>query len=517
MALTLVSYPDDFCSAYKPLSFGVTSTKHPDNTTAGESGIAINIIRVADATDVATYGAPLEEGDLFVYHTVVTLGVLPVGQTVKITGSNIVEYNGVWRVLKEVSDKVKVIDAEDFGAAIMGTMEKYYENYTLIAGVTVEASSTVKYYDVGPDSDGVFLIEPSGRLRNTFKDVFELADSESLTTAAIDAAEYITQTYRIQVEEAYNIPDSDGVNVYTLLGKSGSLLLIADRVAVNSIQPYHHVNETDQSVDLNWQDDLNDYILSDDGDTGKRWLTYRDHGPTFDHRKAQRQKYDDPVWLGFLYGGDAASTEGNAGYRIKYTYVTSAGSTSSSFLNITLDSESYIINVGAEALSLPSTIVRYAIAMYYGNTEVIPDTWFAIEEECFDTTRFYVLNRFGAIDSYTADGGKVTRDIDVKRRVIERSNMGRYIPVAGDYNRRTYATESTAFFTQSTRKESIEQARWILDELLSSPDVRIQRYNGNNLAYTPVIFSTNKASAGYGPARFTLQWSLGVDNMRQQR
>ncbi len=166
--LTLLESPPEFCSAYKPLSIGVTSQRHPVNTMPGESGIAILSIKLADATDVAFHGAPLEEGDVFIYHSSVPLAVLPAGQTLKVTACNILEYNGVWRVLKEVGDKVKVIACDNFGTAIMGNLEKYYENYTLIGTLTNQASTGFTYYDVAPDQAGVFYMDPSDHIRATF-------------------------------------------------------------------------------------------------------------------------------------------------------------------------------------------------------------------------------------------------------------------------------------------------------------------------------------------------------------
>lgn len=513
MPLSLVEQPPLFCSAYKPLSIGVASTKHPNNTTPGESGIAITSIKVADATDVTTYGAPLEVGDLFVYHSAVALALIPVGQTIKISGSNLSDYDGVWRVLKVVSDKIKVIACDDFGTAIMGTMEKYYENYTLVASLNTQAVNGLTYYDVHADSDGVFYCDPSDRIRTTFKDVFAIAATGELTSM-INAETYITQQYEVVFQEAYNIPDSDGINIYTELKKTGAVLNARGFVAVNSVQPYHHINETTGAPDLLWEDDLDDYVV--DGVGTYRWLTYREHGSTYDARKAQRVAIDDSAWMAILYGG-AASTPDNTGYRIRKQYYQASGSSTVTFANVTLEFDSYLFDAGPTALGLPSDTVRYSIALYLGNTELIPPTWFTVDETCQQGTRFYVFSRFGAIDSYTADGGRISRGQEVERQVVRKSGMARSLRGAGDYQRRTYASEALATYEQDTRKEGIETARWIIDEMIASPDVRIQIYDGGVPAYTRILFEKDKANAGVRASKFTLAWSLGVDNQRQRR
>ena len=510
MPLGLTEQPPEFCSAYKPLRIGVFSSRHPVNTTPGESNITISSIKVADATDVSTYGAPLEVGDLFVFHSTVALPIITVGQTVKITGSNIAGYNGVWRVLKVVSDKVKVIACDSFGTAIMGTMEKYYENYTLVATLTVQGAPGAagqRLYDVVPDASGIFYFDPSDRLRATFLDVFAIANATE-PTAPIDAEKYITQQYEVVFEEAYNIPDADGVNVFTELKKNGSAISVTNLKAVNSVQPYHHIDEPTGSPDLLWEDDLTDYTVNGLGTF--RWLTYRISDSTY-NSTAQRCAYSDPSWLAFLYDG-AATT-----YRLRRSFVVASGASTTTYEDITLEKNSYLLNVGPVALNLPSDVVRYSVALYLANDEVIPPTWWTIDQSCDGGTRFYAFNRFGAIDSYTADGSKLSRGMEVSRRTLTKPQMARTLGVVGDYNRRTYASEPVATFAQSTRTESKEVARWIMDELLSSPDVRIQIYNGNRASYTYIIFDTDKAGGSTRSARFNLAWSQGVDNIRQTR
>lgn len=511
--LTLLESPPEFCSAYKPLSIGVTSSKHPNNTTPGESGISITTIKLADAADVLTYGAPLAVGDLFINHSTTPLGVLPAGQTLKITGCSITSYNGVWRVLKEVTDKVKVIACDNFGTATVGTLEKYYNNYTLVATLTNQSSVGYTTYDISPDQSGVFYMDPSDHLRATFKDIFLLAES-GVPFSAIDAERYITQTYGVLFSEAYDIPDANGVSAYTKLEKLGATLLVRDLIAVNNVQPYHHLDEPDGAPDLLWEDDLDDYTVTSSGTY--RWLTYRETGVDYNERTAHRCSYSDAVWLAILYAGDT-SVEGNTGYRIRHSYVLSSGASATTFTNMVLEKDSYLFNVGAEALALPSDIVRYSIALYLGNTEVIPPTWYTIDEPCFPATRFHVFNRFGALDNYTVDGSRIGRSVDVRRKVVSKSSMSRTITTAGDHQRRTYASDPLAIYSQTTRKEGQDTARWILDELLSSPDVRVQIYDGANPAYTRIIFDTNKADAGIRASKFDLSWTMGTDNQRQRR
>lgn len=510
MPLNITSTASGFRSAYGPLEVVVTSTRSPVNSQPGESGISIGTVKVADATDVATYGAPLEVGDLFIYHAVVTLGTWGVGQTVKVEGTDVAAYNTVWRILKLVSDKVIVINADDNGTAIGGTLSKHYENYVLFGTVTMEAATDPQVYRLRPTSDGTFILDASDFAQRTFRDVFEIADTDA-AVSAIGGNEYITQRWSVLFEEGYNIPDSDGVNVFTEMGKDGDEASVLNMVAVNSVQPYHHIDEGTGTPDLLWEDRLQDYVAADDGGAGSyRWLTYHPSTGSYDERVARRVSREDDHWLGFLWD------DLNEDVRIRVFYVFSNGIPGFTFIDLTADEDSHIINVGADKLGVPSDVVRYSVALFRGNTEIIPATWYTIEDNCIERTLFHAFNSFGCLDSYGVNG-RVSREDNVKRFTVTKRNIRKTLTVAGDYNRRTYAVEPEADFSVVMRKEPKEIIRWFSDEILKSPDVRLRIYDGDVAAYTPVIFDTSKVDLGSRGARIELEWSLGVDNRKQRR
>ena len=509
MPLTVIEQPPRFVSAYKPMLIGVTSTKSPNNTTPFESGIPISTIKEADSTDVTTYGAPLEVGDVFVVHTSVTVTVLPIGQTLKISACDITDYDGVHRVTKVISDTVLVIDSEPFGEAITGLLEKHYENFTVYARCTLQ-DGRQRTYDISADSDGTFYLDPSDFIRSTFNDVFTIANATD-AFALIDAETYITMGYYVNCFEAYNVPDDDGINVYTEQEKDGDVANVLNKIAVNSVQPYHHINEGTGAIDYLWDEDMEPYETADDGGT-YRFLSYHPGTSTYNVDTAHRCAYTDPVWLAFLW---ADTTNTDIRYRLNYFNVN--GSNTTVFGDLTANKKSYLFNAGAEAIGVPDTALRYSVAIYRNNTELIPPVWFTIDETCQAGTRFYLFNRFGAIDQYTVDGGKVSRSMEVDRLVTTKNYIAKTLGVGGDYNRRTYATAVTASYEQDTRTERKEKARWILDELLTSPDVRLQIYNGDSPAYTHVILDTDKGDAGIRGQRYRMRWSLGVDNVRARR
>jgi len=508
MPFTLSASPTGFRSAYGPLEVVLNSPRSPVNTIAGESSIPISQVKLADATDVSIYGSPLEVGDLFVQHAAVPLGTWTAGQTMKVEGTDIDSYNAVWRILKVVTDKVIVINATHVGTATGGLLSKHYENYTVFAEVKMQATSEKITYELKPNSAGEFVLNPTDFAQRSFKDIFEIADP-SLDFGLIDAETYITQNWSAYFTEGYNVPDADGVNVFEYREKLGDTLSIANLIAVNSVQPYHHIEEGTGLPDMLWEDHLEDYTVSTE-EIRRRWLTFHPSTGSYDSQTARRVAYNDDHWLAFLWSGATETL------RVKVDYTLSNGVTSSLYTDVSVSKKSYLMNVGADTLGLDPSVVKYGVSLYFGTTKLIAETWYTVENSCEPRTVFHALNSFGSIDTYGVDG-KVNRSTTIKRQTVTKPNIRRTLTTAGDYNRRTYATTTQRGYSITTRKEPKAIVRWLCDEVIESPDVRAQIYNGDVDAYTYVIFGNEKVGMGYRASRLELEWSYGVDNRKQRR
>lgn len=508
--LTIVSEPPKFQSAYKPLLVGLTSMRSP-NSMPGESAI-IASIHEATALDVTNLGNGLVVGDLMVTHGAL-FGVLVAGQTVSVDSD---PYDGVFRVLKVISNAVTVIDGEYLEDTTGGRIAKFYDNYTIVAEVTMENAEDAIRYDLELNSDDQFVLDASDAAQRTFADVFEIAKGGDPLEFII-ANRYITQQWSVRFSEAYMIPDANGINVFTELDKQGAVVSLSGKVAVNSVQPYHHIDEEDGSPDLQWMEDLENYQINDASGTDRKFLTYAPRGgtTTYDQRTALRVGSDDDFFLAILHATGIGTR-----LDLRTVFFNAQGGIVGQIdqdYSIT-DADSFLFNVGPNAFTVPSGTHHYYVEL--NNTPVGSYSerfHITIDQQCNTSARFFFLNSFGAIDQYTIENPEL-RDNGVKRFTVEKPNMALNLATRrGDHQRRTYRVEITRSYSSTTRKESKPVLRWIGDELLPSTDVRVVKYDNAETIYTRVIMSTDDMKMGYLGGRATLQWEYGVDNQRQRR
>lgn len=521
--LNFTQRPARFSSAYKPMIFGMTSQKSPVNTAPGESNIGVSTIKVATSSDVLSYGAPLEVGDVFVLHAFSPLTNWPMGQMITLSNGVSGYYNGEWRVLKQVSTSVTVIDAEDLGTDTGGRISKFYENYSLIASIVFADMPYAVEKNVIADPDGNFFLDVSDIAQRAFDpngtkgDIFKIAEPDQ-PFELIDAEGYITAKYTVSIIQGYMVPDANGNNVYFRAIKPEPSLTSPELIAVNSVQPYHHIDEQSGTPDLLWEDDLEQYeVAIEPGLISRRFLTYHPLGgelthATYDPRIAQRVGAEDDLWLAFLWGLDPTS---RLSLRIS-AFTESGTALGSTDTAIVPNRDSHLFNVGPNAITLPGGTHHYRISLANDLSQnVVGPIWATVDTKCDSGARFYFLNAFGAIDQYTLEN-KVSRETTVKRKVVGRDSMRTTLGVRGDYNRRTVGSDILRSYSGTTRTENKAVLRWLVDELVESSDVRML-INTTSPSYTYVIMETDKAAMGAAAGRLRLDWSLGVDNRKQRR
>lgn len=523
---SLVRQPAHFASAYKPVQWGWTSQRSPVNTVPGEIA-AVTLIRVATAADVTTYGGTLEVGDVFVVHGTIAVGILTVGQAISIANTVSALYSGVYHVTKIISTNVTVIDAPPASTDdTNGTIRKYYEGYRLIAKVSMENIPLPVRRVVNSDLNSEFILDVRDIAQRSFFDVFDITAPAS-TDIILDAAGYVTQSYTIRVYEGYMVPDANGINVFTEPAKinASNSYLHGPDIVVNSVQPYHHIDEDDQEPDLLWENDLAEYEVTQTSTSPvMRFLTYGPrglNGSAFDPGKAQLVGTDEDMYLGFLWDDDedidVVLTVGS--YDVDDVLI-------GSLVNIDFEAprDSGILTVGPRNLgsNIDAAAHHYKVTL---RIQIGVATYVAITETfCYeiDTAchvrprRFHWLNSFGCVDGYTATGTE-SRENTVKRERIKKPHMAATFTTAGgDWQHRTYRTEPLRRYRIGTRTENRKMLRYLADDLVESADVRTWIYErGDDFVWTRLNLLAEAHDLGYKGGRLSLEYFMAVDNVKQ--
>lgn len=510
--IELQEQPRKFQSAYKPITWGLDSQRYPINNMPNE-GVWVIQIKVADATDVASYGDPLRIGDVMVLHSNVTAAPWWVGVTVTIAGNSVNAYNGTHRVRYTLADYLTVIDAAPSGWGTSGTITRAYENYRLVAYVLMENDTRPdgERVVIEADPDGRFRLDVSRIARPFFKDVFNVA-GPSPTLSGISGSGFVTQSYTIYVNDSWLEPDVNGNLFFYENNKDQPIT--ASGVAVNSVQPYHYVDETGGSPKLLWEDDLEEYVVKwNELSTTKRFLTFAPSGSV-------RIAPDECHYLGILWH----SIE-----RPMWMHIVSLDAQGVELLDeivdVTVYGDSTLLPVGRDLLD---PFIDPAAAFYEVYLEEIEFEKqvtgryrFAIENSCAPmATRIYALNEFGAIDSYTMEG-KQSRDTNVRRHVAYREDMPGDLVTAGrngSTQRRAYDIDIERHYTASSRTEGKEYLRYLSDCFFESPDLRVCIYRrSTGDAWTSLIITNDNLKLGASAGRMNISYSLGVDNQKQRR
>lgn len=525
--LTLFQQPPNYASAYKPVSWGFTSTKYP-NTEPGESLLSVFSIEVADAGDVANYGNGLEVGDCYVFHDTVNPNTFVLGQAVLIEGTSLGLYSGQYRVLKPINDFITVLDTEYVGDDTGGQISKFYERYSLEVTITMQGQSGNVVKTIYPDKFNIFELDLSDVAQRSFGDVFDIA-TPGAPTALINASGYITVFYSFEVREGYMIPNALGINEFTITRYRENQLLPPDYSSpkgfyiVNSAHPYHHVETATGDIDLVWEDDYKDYIASSPV-LNRKFLTYCPRGyrnAVYYENEATVVGPDDSHYLAILTTTSAQQWE-----VIVASYDQSNATIQVSDLNIgTPAAGSMMVAVGPENLGslIHPDADHYIVALRNAVTEnhITEGFAFRIDRDCStNPERFYWLGSLGGIDAFTFkyDTGSST---SVERRTISKPHMRTDLyafGVRGDWQRRVFSTEIARSFSHESKKVSKAVLRFVVTDLFESASVRIAKYINEfgQRVWTHVIPTNNEVRMPVRGGKVSINYELGVDNNKQR-
>lgn len=513
--LFVTETPVDFAPAYKPVQWGFTSAKFPVNTTPGESNLPIFSIATADATAVAAIGNGLAIGDTYVV-LAAPAPVIVDGCKVSIQNTPQLPYNGEWRVLRAVAPGIFTIDCPDFGGSVGGTVTYVYERYRLQISVhfATEAQPTIHYID--PSPDGVFRIDVRDQAQRAFRDVFDIAHP-SRAAGIYPADQYITNLCEVIAQEGF-VVYQNGIGVWQVQKERTTATPGKGQRVVNSVQPYHHINEWTGSPDHDWDENLVDYVITptSTGARAKRLLTY---APSWDGRlRGQEVRPGDDHYLAFLCDGTGPLTVEFAFYGPNNAFI------SIQQFPATFPQNSGIIPCGPNNVNVPAGTETYRVALRNQQNAVVSLTYlFKMDYKCYKAPRrFYALNKFGAVDAFTFTGYE-NRENAYEVQMVMKPTMPAKVGPRGNWQRRTWKSQPGRAYSISSEALPKAWLRYVADEIMESPDIRtiIQRPDiiGPDVYpwWTYVINLTESAPLGFEHGRLRFAYALGVDNEVQRR
>lgn len=516
MPITAISIPPNFAPAYKPVEWSFLSDLFPNVT----QDVGFPIFTITAADQQAADAVPgLNLGDVFM-----VLGgqggppSFQAGQTILIQGTEDARYDGVIRILSVPQTGIYVLDSDNTDGAASGTASLYFEGYALFADVQFLGDTEPQRYRMDPAPDGTFTLDIRDKAQRTFSrpqgDVFERVRVDS-SFGIVDAESAITAPYSITISQGFNVP-VNGINEYVIkptqfIQPGGKF-----RYVVNSVQPYHHFNEFEQGVDLDWDRDLVDYIV-ETGSTGQRIKRFLTYAPDWDGRqRGIPVGINDAYFLGFL----SDSPGQPCAVRVSFYN----GSTFLSQIEVTglFPISSGIISIGPRSMTIPPQATSYRVQLRNGQNQPVTRTYlFNIDRKCYKAPRrLYALNKFGAIDAFTFTGYE-RRENSNTRSTVQRDTMRPKIGKYGSWQRKTWTNAPRRLYSIISDTLTKAWLRYVADEILESPDVRTNIHEpiplGDGPWWTPVILENEVDNLGFEHGRLSITYRLGVDEQVQTR
>lgn len=521
MAATVVSFPPDPASVYRPMPLRLKRNDPP--------GSQITWIKVADATDVSTYGNGLQVGQVFIQHAMIQGSVpMQAGQTLHIY-QNGGPYEGVWTCINSwgTGTVYTIIDAPAMGdftpsGSPTSALRVYLDNYTILTKVLIYTDPT------GTPQQVVLRAQPSDAAGNAYvnvdvvlRDYFNYRIESFIKPMAgvpVQSAHGITAIfYRLHVVEVYDSPDVDMGDPF-----DGTHDIHVDdpdniatmRVAVNAVHPY-------ASTVVDWSSaDMSAFVLG----TGKKLLTTAPRGPVRLGGAVLTPEGDTLpgprvmalpsswMWLHVLTPPGTWTTS------CQLAVVDLSGSTPSlvGTVGISVGDPTAAIAVGYGPGNLGSMVAglsRYSVILRSGFTALTEPIEVAVDLKCREGGRpFAWLNKLGGVDAHTFTGREIYSS-KVKRATVRKP----YGAGTGyDWRERTYRAEPERTRTVSTKPLPAEYRRWLAEDMAESANV--VAIEGGRVV--PVILLTDEAQGGsttpVSHKPFTVEYRLGVDNLSQQ-
>lgn len=505
MAISLVTQttPSQFESAYRPITWEWSSDRTP-NLIPGESYIAISEIRKPNAAELATY-SDLDASDVLMVHAAFGTSLV-VGDKVKVELTDNGYYSGVYRVAKVIDTIYTVLDTTDNGGDTGGFVSYYYANHTVFVRVGFEASTREVILKLKPNSANRFSIDLSDVLRSYLQRTMDGPATPGDAVGSVDASYYLGGEYGLVVWEGYDVPDANGLPVFTEFKDAGETLSFKEWYVVNSVHPFSHTSG------LNYEDTYADYIVTSTASTTQKFLTLAPVEPDLPYNPALDQfciriGSNDDYFLSYLWKGSATTIKVAV-----IQYQTDGTLISLTYTNTTSAPTVGTVSCGPRVLSLDPSCKYYRVFLTnFGSGGITKTGLFYLDDTCTgQKERFYWQNKLGGVDAYTLYGKKAENN-SVARSIVQAGSM---TPSArGGYNRRTYRVEPQRTVSLTTQLLSPEVMRWLGEDMMESVDIRVNAYD---TAWAPVIITsdTTPISIGrdYQRGRMTFDYTLGVDN-----
>lgn len=498
MSLSLISAPERWTSAYRPMEFAFRSTLF-DMSDPGDRADIIDITQNALGETVLTTLQNFATGDA------------QVGNLIRITGTQFGVYDGEHRIRRIVSTFPELRVAisatytiDDTG----GTVYRLYDGLRTGVEVRFTANTNVVSFTVQPDADGIFTVNIADACARQFISPFNEAFIGA-PNIYLSADRSIAMGYTVTAFERY-IQWTDGTPTVVELRKPFQLDLFGYRV-VNSCHPYHH-EQFGGGIDMDWQSTYDDYVFTQTA-TGREFLTWGD-------RTTQKVKAGENFYLAMLWDANGQT----AGTDFVVSTYTQAGAfiASQSFPLDDAPQFAALLNVGPAAIGslLNDNVDYYLVGVRNRNDAFISETFkLFYDKTCGEVSRrFYWQNKLGGIDQFTFNG-REKEFVSTAREEVSAS----YIPLNSTqgFNRRTYRTNVERARTISSDLLKQEVLGWLAEDLFESSDVRTfvnTRARTPHTWWTPVIILTNEAphrNTDNQMRRMIFDYSLGVDNRSQ--
>lgn len=502
MAATLTSSPASPASAYRPLWFEVTRTDPALSR--------IFFVHVADATEVATLGNGLVEGDILVQHQAWS-GTVPgiVGQTINLLDS-CAPYNGVWTILNAFSsggDDYVVINAPDYGnfdpaGTVSGRI--WLNNYTVWCELRVYTTPTgtpqTVYLHGKPNLSGVVSFNVAPPLTDYFDSgdvpLFPQYVLPWTGTLCQHAHGLTALYYQVRFVEIWDVPgETASVDPFT----DGDEVHddSTNRVAVNAVHPYH-------SDLLTWETaSMSSFVV---GTSTRKFLTYAPRLLTLAD--------SDSFRLHMLTG---TSGEVNHSLVVKQVNADNTLTTlTTQLLDIGTDPvAAFSVAVGPADLAAYITLPeRYRVWLIDSEDDIASEVFEVIvDTKCKEVRRPLAwLSKLGGVDLYTFTG----REIETSKatRTTIRKPMGR--GTGYDWSERGNTSSPGSTFLLSSAPLNAATRAWIARDL---GQTAISALKLSSTQVTPIVLTSDghlAANTGGLGKPLTIEYRRGTDNLVQQ-
>lgn len=510
---SLVIGPTFPCSLYRPVEYNYS--------VALGAARGITSIRLATASDVSTYPSLTEGVSVLVEHASFT--GFSVGQHMQISGAG--DWNGIRQVVEVLDATHTVLDGAGYDTVTTGLMRIWYNNRKLVVYLWHDTSETEPRATLTVDvnENGMAIFSVNSVLLSWIKsELMHDVINTDLDADGFISTEFLSSViFRMSVFDAYDVPDANGVNVWTIQGifdpENGR-----PQSVVNGVHPYDHMNDYEQNSSLQWFfDNLITHELGNDDVA--LFLTYapRDGDQVFSTYDKGRLVVLLPNRTGFdgslsfrivLYGYDANDIPTQIGQSAPFTPPANVSSFAIPCGPMELAA---FVNPDPTIFAYKYYSVELALGSVGGAvTEFIK---FELNSACKEVRRrFYWLNKLGGIDGYTFTRREVM-NVKAKRSTISKPYASGN---AFDWRQRMQRVDPVRNYTVSSEQVKPAVRRWIAEDMFESANIlaySTQYITSERLS--PVIITSDSMDA-YSTekrkAQMQLTYILGTDNLSQE-